>query len=267
VIYRDFKSFAESAGHIDFEASARNVYGPDGMLYKGWNDLGCGLVQDALGPDSKPVYYAGAPMVNQGGPTVRTGVGRLQRVVAGAGCWPSTTGICNVGTCKPWTFDPPTYAIESVATFNQWYNTGAMNMEVPSELVLNETAPGSGTYVYDSNAFFPLDNLGFGNTPGQAHNYHFTTEAHVTFTYNQGALFTFRGDDDLWIFVNDKLALDVGGLHQALEGTINFDAQAAALGIQAGGSYKMDIFHAERQTLESNFRIETNIKCFVPVVF
>ena len=77
-------------------------------------------------------------------------------------------------------------------------------------------------------------------------------------------VFTFRGDDDLWIFVNGKLALDEGGAHQALQGSIDFDAQAAALGISAGGQYQMDIFQAERQTTESNFRIETNIRCFQP---
>jgi fibro-slime domain-containing protein len=87
----------------------------------------------------------------------------------------------------------------------------------------------------------------------------------VIFTYQAGQVFTFRGDDDLWIFVNGKLALDVGGLHQALEGTLAFDAKAAELGISAGGRYQMDIFHAERQTAESNFRIETNISCFEPV--
>jgi fibro-slime domain-containing protein len=40
--------------------------------------------------------------------------------------------------------------------------------------------------------------------------------------------------------------------------------QALALGITPGGQYQMDIFQAERQTTESNFRIETNIRCFQP---
>jgi fibro-slime domain-containing protein len=137
-------------------------------------------------------------------------------------------------------------------------------MELELELELVEDPPDSGIYVFDSDAFFPLDGMGFSNTPGQSHNYHFTTEVHVLFEYQEGQVFTFRGDDDLWIFVNGKLALDVGGLHEALEGTIDFDAQAAALGITPGQNYEMDIFHAERQTSESNFRIETNIRCFEP---
>ena len=60
--------------------------------------------------------------------------------------------------------------------------------------------------------------------------------------------------------------MDLGGKHQKMEGTIDFDAQAADLGITSGVQYAMDIFHAERHTTESNFRIETNISCFIPVV-
>jgi fibro-slime domain-containing protein len=267
VLYRDFKGYAEPGGHPDFEASARPVM-QDGktIKFEGWNDIGCGLVETALGPNNKPTAYTGAPDKDPAMPVVPAGVGKQQRVVSGPGCYPSTSGICNIGTCIPWKITAPTYSIMSASSFDQWYNTTAgTNMEVPGELPL-AIDPATNNSVFDTTSFFPIDGKGFDNTPGQQHNYHFTTEIHVKFKYEAGQIFTFRGDDDLWIFVNGKLALDVGGQHQALEGTINFDTQAATLGLTAGSSYPMDIFHAERQTAASNFRIETNIKCFEPVV-
>ena len=268
VIYRDFKGYGEPGGHSDFEASARMVKQTDGGIYKGWNDVGCGLVQATLGTDSKPIAYTGAPDQNDG-LGVPVGAGQRRRAVSGTGCWSSSnqnpTGVCGIGTCEKWTFAPPTWSIKDATSFAQWYTTTPnVNMEIPGMLMLAETSPGSGVSVYDSTAFFPIDGQGFGNTPGQSHNYAFTTEIHVKFAYQAKQKFTFRGDDDLWIFVNNKLALDVGGQHQALEGTIDFDLQATALGITVGSTYAMDIFHAERQTTESNFRIETNIRCFEP---
>ena len=122
--------------------------------------------------------------------------------------------------------------------------------------------------MFDSNAFFPLAvGEGFGESPaGSGQNFLFTTEIHVQFEYIGGQVFTFRGDDDLWIFVNDQLALDLGGMHNPFEGVIDFDAMATELDISPGGVYNMDIFHAERHTSASNFRVETNIRCFVPII-
>jgi fibro-slime domain-containing protein len=81
----------------------------------------------------------------------------------------------------------------------------------------------------------------------------------MEFKYNGGEVFTFRGDDDLWVFVNGKLGLDLGGVHGALEGTLDLDANAARLGVTPGNVYALDFFQAERHTSESNFRIETNL--------
>lgn len=155
------------------------------------------------------------------------------------------------------------------AEFAQWYNdVEGVNVAIPISLDLEETSPG--VFVYDSSDFFPIDGQGFGNGPpvrGESkHNFLFTTEFHTVFTYEGGEVFSFTGDDDLWIFVNGKLAMDLGGLHPAISDTIDMDARAEELGLVKGNTYSMDIFHAERHTSESNFRIETNIKCFEPVV-
>jgi fibro-slime domain-containing protein len=67
------------------------------------------------------------------------------------------------------------------------------------------------------------------------------------------------GDDDLWVFVNGRLAIDLGGLHPPASSTLDLDAAASALGIVAGQQYSLDLFHAERHTEASNFRVDTTL--------
>lgn len=169
-------------------------------------------------------------------------------------------GVDNKPVYKP---AGATTTVSGKASFDQWYrDVGGVNMHFEQPLPLTESPPG--TFTFDNQAFFPLDNLGWGNE-GDPHNFHFTTELHGTFTYKGGESFQFVGDDDVFVFVNKKLALDLGGVHGAETGTIDFDMKAAALGITTGSTYQLDVFHAERHTVESHFRMVTTIDCFIVI--
>ena len=100
-----------------------------------------------------------------------------------------------------------------------------------------------------------------GNSPQEKgrHNYGFTTELHTASTTSGGESFTFTGDDDVWVFVNGRLAIDLGGLHPPKSQTLNLDGAAATLGIAPGGTYALDSFHAERHSASSNFRVDTTL--------
>lgn len=177
------------------------------------------IVQSILGVDGKPVYNAAVKGTN--------------------GEFSSTT----TGT----------------ANFNQWYNdVPGVNHTFTTTLVANETFAGSGIFTYANAAYFPIDGQGFGNQ-GNLHNYHFTTEIHTQFTYQGGETFSFTGDDDVWVFINGILAIDLGGVHGPLTENISLDANAAMLDITVGNTYSLHIFHAERHTVGSNFNFTTSI--------
>jgi len=81
-------------------------------------------------------------------------------------------------------------------------------------------------------------------------------ELHTWFTYAQGQVFDFSGDDDVWVFINKKLAIDLGGVHSQASDSVNLDY----LGLTSGYTYPLDFFFCERHVTESNLVISTSIK-------
>lgn len=146
-------------------------------------------------------------------------------------------------------------------TFDQWYrDVPGVNMS--KELTIKLERQPNGNYVYDNQAFFPIDGELFGNQ-GREHNFHFTYELSTSFTYQGGEMFTFQGDDDLFVFINNQLVIDLGGVHGAQTGKVHLDDVAEQLDLIVGHEYPLHFFYAERHTTHSTFRIETTIYTLV----
>jgi fibro-slime domain-containing protein len=108
----------------------------------------------------------------------------------------------------------------------------------------------------------------------------FTTETRFVFEYQGGESFEFSGDDDVWVFINNQLVVDLGGLHEVATGdftlsnnpatpgraTVNRDGPDGSTltllapliietGMEYGSVYEAVLFHAERHECGSNFKL------------
>ena len=152
----------------------------------------------------------------------------------------------------------PSSTVTDPAEFDNWYRTvDGVNKAYKLELWFG---PNAGVSSFQSTDFFPLDGMGWNDMdPEFQHNFYFTTEIHTQFRYEGGETFKFVGDDDVWVFINSRLAIDLGGVHPAAEATIDIDARATELGLEKGKVYPFDMFQTERHKFQSNFRADTDL--------
>ena len=93
-------------------------------------------------------------------------------------------------------------------------------------------------------------------------NQQYCFQSHATFTYNESQEFTFRGDDDIWVFINKKIAVDNGGAHLATPGHVvlkNLNTTYGAGFLVPGQDYDLDIFFCDRRRTMTNVIIKTNM--------
>ena len=118
--------------------------------------------------------------------------------------------------------------------------------------------------------FYPLENLGYEqpglltttSAVGATHNGSFTLRGESQFVYNKASklYFTFTGDDDVYMYINGVLALDLGGAHGRNTKTVNLNEVADKCGLIDGQVATFTFFYMERCSDASTFGIKTNME-------
>ncbi|MBR3670663.1 MAG: fibro-slime domain-containing protein [Fibrobacter sp.] len=128
----------------------------------------------------------------------------------------------------------------------------------------DKNSPAGGLFLLDDFQFLDpaetvknpfYDNLSGQGARGGRHNFGFIMKIQAQFEYVPGQYFSFFGDDDVWVFINNRLVVDIGGQHAQEEGAVDLDT----LGLTPGVTYPFHIFYAERHIYESNFKMLTSI--------
>jgi len=267
VTYRDFKQQSEVGGHPHMREYRTNPpaqtsdRGIAGAVCDTTNQDTCGR----LDAEGKPVLDVNTTVDN-----IETEHPSLFAIPEAFSLWYRGTNAAAIAG-----YDGPVEIIE-------------LSEETDYLTLTQQGGADSDVYSFGTTSFYPLDgDRGFGDTPDRTHNYHFTTELRYFFQYQGGETLTFRGDDDVFVYVNGRLAVDIGGIHGAQwarvvlgddgdPGGVDSDCSASTtndvepdpcelsaeeagdatdtrFGLTNGGVYEIVLFHAERHPTESNF--------------
>ena len=132
---------------------------------------------------------------------------------------------------------------------------------------IDDESPEQGLFLLDDFRYLDsagtienphYDSLYAGSGRGY-HNFGFAMKIQATFQYVKGQYFEFNGDDDVWVFIDNKLVVDIGGQHKKVKKSVNLDK----LGLEEDSTYNFHIFYAERKREASNFMMKTSIDLHV----
>jgi fibro-slime domain-containing protein len=203
-----------------------------------------------------PVFWG--PLLRENDPTEQ--VPKIDVYCAGPG-WPRKAGVA---------YDCEGLFADGYAITERINSDLKLSSSISSSVCVFGWSCGSTDYapvgwpMYETGTETRSSKAGYGNPRWESsskgnggRNQHFCFESHAKFEFKKGLRFSIRGDDDIWVFIDNKLAVDLGGTHIMAPGYVDLDFFMKDA--EVGSTYDIDIFFCDRRTTMSNMRISTNI--------